>query len=261
MTIGDDDLYKPQEDGSVPKVAGDAPWLAEVPEEEGSFFTGKSRNMAVAFGGILALAVFASLVWYLYGRANDMAINANVPIIKASKDPIKVEPEDRGGMKVPDQDKLVFDRVNGKARGEPEKVQPKAEQPKEVPNKGGGDPKTAGTTQAQEPAATKPKATKPKASVTKPAALRESDIPANSFMIQMGAFGSTLRATTAWDGILVKHPRPLAKLAYHIQPVTLSSGSQLYRLRAGPFATRPPADEACRILKANNQACLVVPSK
>lgn len=269
MTIGEDDLYKSPNDGQreavAPKVLADAPWLDEVPEEEGAFFQGNSRNIAVAFGGILALAVFVSLVWYLYGRANDINVALNVPTIRASKDPIKVEPEDRGGMQVPDQDKLVFDRVNGKARGAAEKVQPKAEEPKAAPTetarKPKDDPKAYVKTASAKPAAKKPTSTQPKAKETKPAGLSASDIPANSFMVQMGAFGSVLRATTAWDRFLIMHPRPLATLSYHIQPVTLVGGSKLYRLRAGPFVTKAPADETCRVLKVRGQACIVVPGK
>lgn len=70
-----------------------------------------------------ALGIFLSLVlfgvgvvsWGLYGdtmieqfRSGD----GDVPLIKASTGPTKVRPENPGGLKIPNRDKLVYDRMN-----------------------------------------------------------------------------------------------------------------------------------------------------
>ena len=60
----------------------------------------------------IAILLFGSAIWYFYtqGGTED---NGEVPLIEAPDGPDKVEPEDAGGLDVPDQDKLVFDVVSG----------------------------------------------------------------------------------------------------------------------------------------------------
>ena len=64
----------------------------------------------------------------------------DIPLIKADPGPIKVRPESPGGLRVPDRDKLVYDRIQGKppkgGEGEgpsedrgPERLLPPPEQP------------------------------------------------------------------------------------------------------------------------------------
>ena len=55
-----------------------------------------------AVGGIVAAG------WKLVGGRHGLATGGGVPEIRAENQPIKVRPEDRGGMQVPNQDKLVY---------------------------------------------------------------------------------------------------------------------------------------------------------
>ncbi len=76
----------------------------------------------------LGLKVFVFLVvagagagaWSYYG---DQLIQlwrggqGGIPLIKADPGPVKVRPENPGGLRVPDRDKLVYDRMQGKSAG------------------------------------------------------------------------------------------------------------------------------------------------
>ncbi|MBI1209225.1 MAG: SPOR domain-containing protein [Azospirillum sp.] len=62
--------------------------------------------------GAVGAAAFAGLM--LFGKlgATRIAGDQSIPLIQADPRPIKIRPEDPGGMEVPHQDKLVFDRLD-----------------------------------------------------------------------------------------------------------------------------------------------------
>jgi cell division protein FtsN len=60
---------------------------------------------------VVAVAAIGGIVvagWKLVGGRHGLATGGGVPEIKAEDHPIKVRPDDRGGMQVPNQDKLVY---------------------------------------------------------------------------------------------------------------------------------------------------------
>lgn len=74
--------------------------------------TFRSILMAAAATGVIAVA---GLGGYMYFKDGGSVIGAGEPrIITADKGPIKVVPENKGGVTVPNQDKAVYDRVAGK---------------------------------------------------------------------------------------------------------------------------------------------------
>ncbi|MDA1091232.1 MAG: SPOR domain-containing protein [Proteobacteria bacterium] len=88
--------------------------------------------------------------WGLYGDTLMQVFSGRaggVPLIKALPGPVKVRPENPGGLKVPNRDKLVYDRMNksSEAGGDegrgPERLLPSPEQPlpkpavKKIPEK------------------------------------------------------------------------------------------------------------------------------
>jgi len=66
------------------------------------------------------LVVAAAGAWSYYG---DQLIQlwrggqGGIPLIKADPGPVKVRPVNPGGLRVPDRDKLVYDRMHGKSAG------------------------------------------------------------------------------------------------------------------------------------------------
>lgn len=87
------------------------------------------------FAAVLVVAIGAGAGgWYFF---NDLVVDdpdAEVPLIRADSGPIKVRPEEPGGMDVPDRDKLVYDRIDGNGeRSGVERLLPPPEMPMAKP--------------------------------------------------------------------------------------------------------------------------------
>lgn len=89
--------------------------------------------VAVAVLGLALLAGAGAFGWSMLS-GGDIAGSDGPRIIRADKDPVKVLPENPGGVTVPNQDKAVYDRVaggNGAETGQPSLVNT-AEEPVDV---------------------------------------------------------------------------------------------------------------------------------
>lgn len=89
--------------------------------------------LAVAVLGLAALAGLGAFGWSMFSGDGTTA-DGGPRIIRADKDPVKVLPENPGGVTVPNQDKAVYDRVaggTGSASGQPALVN-SAEEPVDV---------------------------------------------------------------------------------------------------------------------------------
>src|SRR5579859_212300 len=82
-------------------------------------------TISLAVLAVMALGVAARHI--LFGETpRDHQLS--VPVIHAEDKPIKVKPQDRGGMDVPNQDKLIYDRMAAKKdEQEPERLLPPPE--------------------------------------------------------------------------------------------------------------------------------------
>lgn len=83
---------------------------------------------------------------------------------------------------------------------------------------------------------------------------------ASRVQIQLGAFTSQDIANAQWDQIRSRNGDLLSGRGRVVTPVQ-SGGRQLWRLRAGPFASIEEASALCRGLKARNEACIVARSR
>lgn len=79
------------------------------------------RRMIVAASiAAVVLAVGAGGIYtWMSGTADGVLTSGEPPVILADKDPVKIVPEDKGGQSVPNQDKAVYDRVEGAATSDP----------------------------------------------------------------------------------------------------------------------------------------------
>ena len=93
-----------------------------------SAHTRLALTIALALLAVAALGVAARHI--LFGE-QAKPLNAGAPVVHADDRPVKTRPQDRGGMDVPNQDKLVYERMSGNAEGEPqaERLLPPPEQP------------------------------------------------------------------------------------------------------------------------------------
>lgn len=126
------------------------------------------RRLGVKLSVFLLVAGGAVGAWSYYGgQLQQLWVGGqgHTPLIKADPGPVKVRPENPGGLRVPDRDKLVYDRMQGQSGGAAEtgnagkgaeRLLPPAEQPIPKPQ-----PK-------QEPKKETPKETKKETPKTKP---------------------------------------------------------------------------------------------
>lgn len=69
---------------------------------------GSSRRLAIMAGGVAALLAVGGLVGWAISRGG----NGAIPVVEADSRPMKIRPEDRGGLRVANQDEIIFERRN-----------------------------------------------------------------------------------------------------------------------------------------------------
>lgn len=90
-------------------------------------------NIGVFAGAII---IFGGIIFYAYNQGMRAGTESVAPILRADTSPTKIRPEQPGGMEVPHQDKLVYDRLNPASNappGEVERLLPPPEAPMERP--------------------------------------------------------------------------------------------------------------------------------
>ncbi|MFA5123073.1 SPOR domain-containing protein [Zavarzinia sp.] len=304
------DPYSPDPYGQGPYRPG-PPGERLVPpsteEEGGGLKIGRLLLLGLAGGALLYFGL--SL---LAGSDHQTVTDASsVPLVRADNAPTKVPPEEPGGMEVPDQDKLIFDRIGGGTGDSslPEQLLPPPDTPMarptapppapppsaEAPAVPAPAPATAApatppaatpapgttamTTPAPAPAAPPAAPAKPAATPATPAPAKPAPAPAapapskpaatptpapapaapsaGGVTIQLAALKDEASAKQAWARLVKNNSDLLAGLKPIILPVQVN-GATLYRLRAGPFATKDAAGQVCAKLKLRNQDCNVV---
>ena len=232
--------------------------------------------------------------WHYFGDLLVVQDGYDVPLVRADPGPVKVRPESPGGMQVPDQDKLVYDRMRGDekppeverllARPEPPLPPPTAMPPQPAtpptettppapvenlaaaplrltpppPKVAPLAPSTKKVLSAQPPAPAPPPPPPPppppKAAAPPPAG--------GDFQVQLAAVRSPEQARGEWKRLRRKNGDMLGKLRLFITKADLGPEKGVYfRLRAGPLANEVEAKALCVILAERNIACLVVGPK
>jgi hypothetical protein len=110
--------------------------FSDASENDPAEADNRSRGPMVAIA-VLALAVVAGIGgfgWSMLSGGDSTTADGGPRIIRADKEPVKVLPENPGGVTVPNQDKAVYDRVAGgseSSTGQPALVN-SAEEPVDV---------------------------------------------------------------------------------------------------------------------------------
>jgi hypothetical protein len=130
---------------------------------------GEGRKRGFGGIGVMAagIAVFAGIIWYAYSQGNKAGTESVAPVLHADQSPTKVRPEQPGGMEVPHQDKLVYDRLNPGKDSEAgvERLLPPPEEPLARPKAAEAAPEPAGADGDLPPEETRPAAPAPAAPV------------------------------------------------------------------------------------------------
>lgn len=108
------------------------------PDTRRDYGSGRLRTYLTLGVAVLAVGgIVAAGLHFLGGRGHG---GDGVPVVKADERPIKIRPDDRGGMQVPNQDKLVYERMDAsEGDAKVERLLPPPETP-QVPVKGAQQP-------------------------------------------------------------------------------------------------------------------------
>ena len=230
------------------------------------------RRPLVILAIIALLILFAGVVFFAYKQGVKQGALDNPPVIRADSSPIKVAPENPGGIKIPHQDRSVYDRISGtddnNAAPDTEHLLPSPEEPIQMaPSQPAAQPEAPVTTAVPTTVPeTTPKATSPDTVVVQPAPVtpakpvqepveKATTAATGNYVVQLAAFRDEPSARDAYAKLQNKFPA-LKRLSADIQKADLGSKGIYYRLRAG-YLSKADATALCSDLAAQKQACFV----
>ena len=260
-------------------------------------YSRRGRRIMTGLVAIAAVLGFGVVVLYAYNKGRQEGASNAPPVIQAQEGPTKVRPESPGGMKVPDQDKEVFTRLEAEKQPDrverllppPEKPMSPPEAPAPAPEQAASVAPAAGTpappkapelpppappqmpkkdlnipeTKPPAPPTAPVKKAAPKKAPVKTAAKTPAKAPAKSasgrFRIQISSLRSEAALRKNWASLKKKHKDVLGNLSLMVERTVLSGGrGTYYRMQAGPIASWNQATSLCSRLKQRKLGCLVV---
>lgn len=231
-----------------------------------------------------AVVVGFGLVWWgMTGSTTYATAPRDVPLIEAEGTPAKVRPENPGGLKIADRDKLVYQRLGDDGAPAPvERLLPPPETPQPPPRTAAPEPKTVSP--APEETASLPDAIAEVAPGFNPEPVPESaePLPAEStppaapapsapaetvtavappggYRIQLASVRTESEATSEWLRLRRRHADLLGPLEPDISRVELGDRGIWYRVRSAAFGDETKAKAVCSALRDRKVDCLVVP--
>ena len=215
------------------------------------------RGMMMLLSGFLILLLLAFVVMKLFSsgtRDRDQP-----PRILASDSPYKEVPADRGGVETPNQDKEIYDVLNGTAGDSEVKIVETSEQPMKKPKPIEMTTPVANVVikdREKKPATT---ITPPKRPAATPAPRPAQDpIVTGDYVVQIASLRSLDEAESMWTKISGKMSGVLTRgHVSDIKRVNLQERGVYYRLRVGGLADKAAADRLCARLKSSGQDCIV----
>lgn len=237
--------------------------------EEGGF------NWMLVTVLLLAVAGFFSLAWYAYQTGAQHGENGDVLVIQADPSSVRSKPDDAGGRSFPNQEKTIYNAVNGTSGDAVEiHLRPEADAPKMADDQISADEKVAELLQravreAQNQPAPKPKpeaVVAPKAPVAvkakpTPKSAPVADVPqvaGSGERVQLGAFRSNAEAEKHWQKLARANGDLLKGKPHQVVRADLGAKGVFYRLRVAGFNDKDAAKALCKQLSSRGQGCFVV---
>lgn len=257
---------------------------------------GGGRTLFVLLGLLFAVILFGGVLYLAYQQGMREGARNAPPVIEADGSPVKVAPDDPGGMEIPNTDKLIYDRMNGEDPAEPgvEQLLPRAEEPMTVEERTPApkpepvdpmpvqppaldivpDPEAIAAGEARVPAegadiipvpvapASRGDAAVPPPTVLPPVAVPDTP-PAvqpsanGRFVIQIAAFRDQVQAAAGFARLRTAYPDLVAGLTPDVERADLGDRGIYFRLRLGAFQTKDAATALCTRLKGRGQDCIV----
>ncbi len=243
-------------------------WSApSEPEEE-------ARSLSKTFWVVLSVVTVltACLIVVIYLLLKGPIENEEVVTIAPTPTPVKVRPENPGGMLIPDQDKVIYSRLTQDTLPvKVEKLFPEEEMPvmpevveqtPEIPVFNEPEEVKVITEMPKEEVKTEPKKVEPlpqkeeaKASEKQPVKV-EKKVSKGEWKAQL--FSSTDKAKVEKQRKMIskKHKALVSDMPMQIVRVDIPGKGIYYRLYLGEFETRQMAANLCAKLKKQKQDCI-----
>jgi outer membrane biosynthesis protein TonB len=236
-------------------------------------FATPRRRWPTAVMTVLTMAVFAGGLWYFYHlggvRQPAPGPGGEPPLIRADDKPMKLKPDQPGGMPVPDQNVSVYEPKPGTAPVEKLLPPPEQPMPRPVPPPSAKEvatPPVPSAMPAQPAPATTPAPPQQTAAATqapkappKPALAKEapakSAVPAGPVRIQLASLRTPEAAKEEWGRLKREHPELLGKLTAVAVKADLGDKGVWYRVQTQVFDDAAAAERLCTDLKKQNVGC------
>ncbi|WP_419896998.1 SPOR domain-containing protein [Roseomonas sp. USHLN139] len=251
--------------------------------------SGAGRRMAIIAGGLAGVLAVGGIVGWAVSKLG----NTTIPVIEADARPMKIRPDDRGGLRVANQDEIIFERRTAGSGFEPTgRLAPAAETPNldalraatappptpvapaPVPQAAAPQAATPAHQAAAEPArpqAPPPPAPQlnaqapaappaPAARVAPPAApAAPAPVPTRtgSVTVQLGALDSEAGARAEWERLSKRLPELIGGRSPQITRFEREGKPTMWRLRLGGFE-HDAASAFCETVKSRGGACAVL---
>jgi len=208
-------------------------------------------KLAILVGALLLAAIIV-LKLYTPGVRD----RSDPPRITADNTPFKVKPEEVGGVQTPNQDKVVFEVMDGKSPDIKATPDPLPENPIKI--------------QAPEPIVVKPEIKEPIAapsptpapkSVKRPVVTPPQDtavaVRGGEWVVQVSSTRSESDAAAAWTTLKRKFPDLVEGKYADVKRADLEEKGIYYRTRIAGLVDKTAANSLCNSFKAAGQACFV----
>lgn len=216
----------------------------------------KFFKIKFALGFIIACG-FLYLAWYSYATQVSSIDEADLPLIKAPVEAVKVKPDDPGGLKIGHKDKEIYDHIAGKKSFRKEKLIKNNDQPasydkiKETIKKEGrsnynSKNKNDNGLKIKPVILNIPKnISKTIKKITKP----------KTYYLRLAAIKSPRVLKEAWTILRAKYPQ-LKSLQPKIT-IVKKGGKTIYFLEAGKITSKAQAVKVCNAIIKSGGKCKV----
>ena len=233
-----------------------------------------SRTFWLVLGVVSILAI--ALVVVLYFLFKTPMENEEIVTIAPTQKPVKVRPENPGGLQIPDQDKVIYSRISQDAiPAKVEKLFPDEEKPvmpvvvSDVPDV--QEPEViekveVKVVQASEPLEIKEELSPIKAEEivlpkqekveTKVPEKVKIEAPKGEWKVQLFSSADKAKVEKQWQVISQKQKALVSDMPMQIVPAQIAGKGTFYRLQVGAFETREMAANLCAKLKKQKQDCI-----
>ncbi len=208
------------------------------------------------FASILVVCAFAALAWYSYDTQISNIKESELPLIKAPTEPMKVKPDDPGGLKINHQDKEIYEHISGNKNSTKTKIVDKNYKPathEKIKKTVKKQIKTKKIVPEKKSPEIKPVIINiPKAKTTKTV---KKVVPAKKYYIRIASLKSAAVKDKAWDIMKKKYPT-IAKLSPKITQIR-KNNKVAYFLDAGPINQVAEAKNICESIKKSGGKCKI----